>query len=180
MKEKLLDFVTKWHGKQLRKYTDEPYIVHLLAVASRAEKAIPFGYEVGMCHDLVEDTDCTYKDIQEFFESIGYSNFSSLWIVKLVDQLTDVYTSEAYPNLNRATRKKLEAERLHKVHPDAQTVKYCDLIDNTSSIVKYDKDFAKVYLDEKQYILSKMNRGDKVFYSEALDTLFEAKNQLEK
>lgn len=50
----LLAFVGLHHYPQKRKYTGEPYIVHLVAVAEMAEKyGLEFGYEIGLCHDLL-------------------------------------------------------------------------------------------------------------------------------
>ena len=45
-------------------------------------------------------------------------------------QSTDIYTKQNYPGWNRRKRKQKEAERLAVAHPDAQTVKYADIIDN--------------------------------------------------
>lgn len=179
MKQTLLDFVTEKHSGQVRKYTNEPYVNHLVSVANMANKTTAgFGYEVGLCHDLLEDTDCTQKELADKLIELGYTPIATYFILGNVIELTDEYTSDKYPHLNRKARKELEALRLSDISPEAQTVKYCDLIDNTSSIVKYDKRFAFKYLDEKQVILSKMNRGDKEMYSKALDCLMQAKDQL--
>lgn len=67
--------------------------------------------------------------------------------------LTDVYTSERHPELNRATRKGLERDRLAKASLQAQLIKVADLISNTRSIVAEDPKFAVTYLQEKAALL---------------------------
>jgi hypothetical protein len=63
----------------------------------------------------------------------------------------------------------LEAERLAGILPAYQSVKYCDLINNTASIVERDPSFAVAYLAEKKYILSIMNKGNSDLYNAALN-----------
>ena len=156
----LLGWVISMHGEQKRKYTGEPYWEHCYEVAQHAsEYNIKLGVEIGFCHDLIEDTECTLSDLLRFLMSSGYDNKESLFITSCVDDLTDEYTKEKYPTLNRKARKELEAERLGNAHPDAQSVKYCDLINNTDSICEHDPKFAKTYLKEKTVILDKMRKG---------------------
>jgi (p)ppGpp synthase/HD superfamily hydrolase len=157
-------FITLKHFEQKRKYTGEPYFQHLLAVAKMTENAAIHGYEIGLCHDLLEDTDCTDFELMDALAIFGYSADANRSIVNGVIELTDVYTHEAYPHLNRAMRKELEAERLWTISKNSQTIKYCDFIDNTKSIVQYDPGFAKVYLAEKQRVLFGMTLGDRALY----------------
>ena len=44
--------------------------------------------------------------------------------------------------------------------PSAKTIKCCDLISNTTSIVAHDKSFAKVYLEEKGRLLDVLVGAD--------------------
>jgi (p)ppGpp synthase/HD superfamily hydrolase len=135
------------HHKQVRKYTGEPYWNHCKAVATTVEEW--GGTENMICaawlHDTVEDTGMTVERLQMLFGP-GVAN--------LVDELTDVYTHEEYPNLNRRERKKREAERLARCSLEARVIKLADLADNTSDIVKNDPKFAKTYLEEKAYVLA--------------------------
>lgn len=162
---KLLDFVIQQHGSQKRKYNNEPYWFHLYRVAEMAEYyEVPFGFEIGLCHDLIEDTGLKLPDLTAALQSFGYHRTQINPIVSAVNDLTDVYTSEAHPTLNRKERKRLEAERLWLIPNHVQTIKYCDLYDNTSTIVPYDPKFAELYLTEKRYILSGMNKGNRELY----------------
>ena len=96
-------------------------------------------------HDTLEDTDTTLDELVE--------NFGER-VAQFVHDLTDKYTKEEYPNLNRAERKHLEALRLKGVRPESKLIKYFDIMDNSSSIFHHDTRFAKKYLKEKQFIMS--------------------------
>lgn len=158
----LFEFVKDYHGDQKRKYTNEPYWHHLLSVAEIASEHLKeFGViEIALCHDLLEDTDCTWDLLHEALEGLGYSYDDATQIADGVHFLTDSYTKERYPDINRRERKKLEAVRLGQIPFVCQSVKYADLIDNTSSIVDYDPAFAKTYLKEKRDILNQMRKGN--------------------
>jgi (p)ppGpp synthase/HD superfamily hydrolase len=170
----LLTFVVLKHENQVRKYTGEPYHFHLRNVADMADDKCRMGYEIGLCHDLLEDTQCTPTELVNALIRFKYSPDEVSVICSAVNELTDVYTHEDFPQLNRAKRKKAEAERLHKISYEAQTVKYCDLIDNTSSIVQHDKHFAKVFLNEASTILGGMNKGNPVMFLRCHRTLKKA------
>lgn len=174
----LFCFVTLKHHQQKRKYTGEPYFSHVLAVAQMADGMCKFGYEIGLYHDLIEDTDCGGIELQQALKRFGYSSQDAEFIFKAVMELTDMYIPENFPQLNRAKRKALEAERLHKVSYEAQTVKYFDLMHNTESIVKYDPGFAVKYLAEKATILKGMNKGNPAIYAKCKRSLKKAKKQL--
>ncbi len=61
----LFDYVKEMHGGQKRKYTGAPYYTHLLSVADRVEQYVQNGYEteIALCHDLIEDTECSLADL---------------------------------------------------------------------------------------------------------------------
>ncbi len=174
----LFGFVTLKHDQQKRKYTNEPYVYHVRAVADMADGKCLMGYEIGLCHDLLEDTNCTYSELLTALQRFGYLESEAKFICDCTADLTDRFTPELHPNLNRKARKALEAERLHAVCPCAQTVKYCDLIHNTESIIEYDRGFAMKYIPEKEQILAGMNKGNKLMYRLALQSLYNAKKKL--
>lgn len=163
---KVLAFVTKKHGPQKRKYTHEPYVNHLVRVALMVKDYTHDSRMVmaALGHDLLEDTACTVAELYQFLTGISLHEMDSDYICFLVKELTDVFTSEAYPQFNRKTRKEMEAARLYEISPEAQTIKYADLIDNTTSIVEHGGGFAKVYLKEKKKILAHMNKGNLKLY----------------
>ncbi len=159
---KLLEFVKQQHGTQLRKYTFDPYWTHVLSVAQIVSEFVKdsFAIEIALCHDLFEDTQCTTHQLCNELVNIGYEFKQAADIISGTDELTDEFTKEKYPTMNRSARKKKEAERLGSISKVAQSVKYADLIDNTPSIVGHDPSFAKMYLSEKLDILNCMRNGD--------------------
>lgn len=167
----LFEFVKQHHGDQKRKYTFAPYWTHLLSVAETVSTypTIIMGVEIALCHDLLEDTKCTPNDLEEYLQTNGYEKLNErMVILRDVSHLTDEYTSEAYPALNREKRKTLEAKRLIEITPNAQSVKYADIIDNTSSIVQHDPGFARVYLKEIGKKIYGMDKGEATLYRKCL------------
>lgn len=174
----LFEFVKFKHAGQKRKYTNEPYYNHLLNVAEIVSIHEIDCIEIALCHDLFEDTNCYYNELYIKMISIGYDEIYSNRVCFYVQELTDKFTKESFPYLNRKERKINECKRLSKISYKAKSVKYADLIDNTSSIVEYDIDFAKVYLKEKQDILKVMNNGNHTLYNICETTLKKSLNKL--
>lgn len=171
---KALEFANEAHTGQIRKYTDEPYINHPIAVASTIQSIYWKDESVisaALLHDVVEDTPVTIQDIEESFGPL---------ITKLVEGLTDVYTSKAFPKISRKERKKLECWRLFNCSGLVKEIKLADLIDNTISIVNFDPEFAKVYIKEKEELIQALETPNA--YSPLLTTailqIIEAKKQL--
>ncbi len=167
----LLLYVRFFHRGQERKFKDEYYYHHLVRVAKMAEKFYPAGvsFEIGLCHDLFEDTSCTPSRLDWFLKLIGYNLTDKARIVMGVLDLTDRYTPGTYPQYNRSERKQREAVRLSQCSPMIQTIKYCDFKDNTTDIINTAPKFAKTYLMEKRYALNLMNCGDKKFRNELIE-----------
>lgn len=169
----LFDFVKEMHGDQKRKYTGEPYYTHLLSVADRVDPYKSSGYEteIALCHDLIEDTECSLAELSSKLLSLGYNVEEDEVILAGVNDLTDKYTHEKYPSLNRAQRKALEGSRIIKSSPIAQTVKYADIIDNMLSLAEHDPDFARVYAREVNGYLPKINQGNRELYEACCELL---------
>lgn len=161
---KLLGFVKQQHGDQKRKYTNEPYWHHLVNVATIVDQYEKGCIEIALCHDLFEDTKCEKSVIEFFLYAVGYDRKFADEIVKSVEELSDVFTKENYPYLNRKIRKECESMRLSTISYKAMCVKYADMIDNTGSIAQHDKNFAKTYLIEKANLLKVMRSGNKDLY----------------
>lgn len=142
---------------QKRKYTGEPYWAHTDAVASLVAEVINDEDVIAAAHlhDVIEDVTPLFP------------NYNSDWIVRnfgnrilgMVIQLTDLYTKESFPQLNRSQRKAFERSRIEKISADSKTIKLADLINNTESIVAHDKDFAQVYIREKLELLPYLING---------------------
>ncbi|MDQ3189997.1 MAG: metal-dependent phosphohydrolase, partial [Bacteroidota bacterium] len=119
---------------------------------------------------VLEDTSVSEHELKIFLKEIMDPKLADRTL-QLVMDLTDVYIKEDFPELNREKRKNKEAERLMKASPDAQTVKYADSIDNTVDITKNNKEFAKKFLPEVQFLLSKMDKGIPELYEKSKKTL---------
>ena len=176
----LIYFVNTHHADQKRKYEGLPYVVHLIAVANTVKRVTknPIQTAAALCHDLFEDTTCGENELKAFLEE-QYSVQESSQIIKLVWELTDRYTKEDFPDLNRFARKKLDAERLKNISADAATIKLADFMDNIGSIVKHDKGFARVYLSEIKDFFPTLVKGDTELFKLASDLSSKYQEQLE-
>ena len=133
------------HAGQIRKYTGEPYAVHSLAVARTVARYLPSAMAVSaaVLHDVVEDTDVSLEDLRGCM-------YIGPYVACLVDDLTDVSKPS---DGNRAARKAIDRAHTARAHPLAKLVKLADLLDNTRDIVRFDPDFARVYMAEKRLLL---------------------------
>lgn len=147
-----IEFAMEAHYGQTRKYDGLPYIVHPIAVMTilREYTEDEDLLIAAVLHDTVEDTAVTLEDIENHF---GYR------VSDIVYGLTDIYTKEAYPEYNRAQRKRLEALRLGNEVYEVQLIKVCDITHNTSDIVKADPGFAKKYVEEKKFLLEQLTKA---------------------
>jgi (p)ppGpp synthase/HD superfamily hydrolase len=136
-------FAAHHHEGQLRKYVGGPYVAHPRAVARLVRR---FTHDAPMVaaallHDVAEDCGVSLQEIERRFGSD---------VAGLVRDLTDVSRPQ---DGNRAQRKAIDRAHTAAASPRAKTIKACDLIHNTASIVRYDPTFAGVYLDEKGRLL---------------------------
>jgi len=153
----VLDFATKAHGTQLRKYTNDPYIIHPIAVAKMVKGMGGDDNMVyaALLHDVLEDTDVTHSQLRAFlFQNFDVADAAD--ILSLVVDLTDVFTKDSFPQQNRKLRKTNEAKRLGVVSDRAKLIKVADIKHNSESITMYDPKFAKVFLAEKDVLLQYM------------------------
>ena len=144
-----------------RKYTGDPYYVHLDEVRNIVKQAggTVEQQAAALLHDTVEDTSVTPADVTREFGP---------QIAKLVVELTDVSKPE---DGNRKVRKGIDRDKLAGVSAEAQTVKYADLISNGRDIGKNDPKFAKVYHAEKADLLRVMKNGKASLRKEAINML---------
>lgn len=162
------NFAAEAHKGQRRKYADEDYIFHPIRVSSicrNVNTSMPI-LAAALLHDVVEDTEVNYEMLKVFLEQVMNEDDAKVTF-GLVKDLTDVYTYKAYPTLNRRQRKDKEHDRLAGVCPDAQTIKYADIIDNCIDIADSDDDFAPKFLMECRSLLNKMKRGNRELFDQA-------------
>ncbi len=159
------EFAKIAHSEQKRKYTNEPYFVHCEEVAKIVESVggTPEMIAAGYLHDTVEDTGTPIITIYTLF---------GCQVGDLVSSLTDVSKPS---DGNRKIRKDKDRAHTANSSPEAKTVKLADLISNSQSIVEHDKDFAEVYLREKEALLHFLQEGNAELYKRACDVLIQSK-----
>lgn len=174
MDDKLIDraraFATEAHQRidQRRKYTSQPYQVHLKAVAGLVASMTddPEMVAAAWLHDTVEDTPATFGDIEAAF---GHG------VAALVSDLTDVSRPS---DGNRSARKAIDRQHSAEASPRAQTIKVADLIDNCREITEHDPRFARVFLREAAALLEVLGEADHRLRQRACRVLRDCANTL--
>lgn len=166
------DLADRAHGDQVRKYSGERYIAHPVRVMETCRAfndALPV-LAAALLHDVLEDT---RVEESELFNAIApvMGPDQARETVTLVEELTDIYTRTNFPRMNRKVRKEKESLRLSKISGAGQTIKYADIIDNVTDIVRNDTDFARIYLREARHMLTLMTQGNAELRQQALHTL---------
>lgn len=156
--EDILAFATAAHAGQKRKYTDQDYITHPIEVARivKEQGGDDNMIYAALLHDVLEDTPVTHAELRTILHNI-LSIQSAEDVLSLVVELTDVYTKEDFPDMNRKLRKEFEALRLAYVSGRVKAIKRADIEHNSESIMEHDPKFAKVFLEEKKNLLEKMS-----------------------
>ena len=131
-----------------RKYSGEPYHVHLERVAAMVEAAGGDAETIAAAwlHDVVEDTPTTFAQLEQLF---GPS------VASLVEAMTDVPHSLG----NRAKRKEIDRARLAAADARVHNVKLADLTDNLRDICRHDKHFGRVFLKEANALMRVLDKG---------------------
>lgn len=168
--DKARRFAIKAHGRldHRRKYSSEPYSVHLQAVADlvAAVSDDPEMIATAWLHDTVEDTPTTLADLEDRFGSS---------VACLVGELTDVSQPA---DGNRAIRKSIDRGHLASASSRAKTIKLADLIHNCQDICNHDAEFARVYLTEMASLLEVLQDGDALLYTQAMEVLHRSADTL--
>lgn len=170
--EKVKMYADQAHGKQMRKYERERYIVHpirVMEIVRDYSSDLPV-LAAALLHDVLEDTAVTQAEMKTFLESV-MDREAAAHTLSLVEELTDIYIKKNFPGMNRRARRIKEAERLSTASSEAQTIKYADIIDNVTDIAKHDPDFGLVFSRECKNLLSTMTRGDTNLHQKAVKTV---------
>lgn len=152
-------YATEAHSRinHRRKYTSEPYDVHLKNVANIVASVTedPEMIAAAWLHDIVEDTPASFLDLEQEF---------GLQVAELVGELTDVSRPS---DGNRATRKSIDRAHLAGASARGKTIKLADLIDNCQDICRQDPEFARTFLTEMASLLEVLSSGDPKLYHRA-------------
>ena len=140
MLAKAIQFAAKKHEYQERKFTGEDYINHPIQVMlgvlnDPVYGSNDFAAAVAILHDVIEDCgssrEAMYLEIDEKFGP---------GIASAVYALTNEYTSERHPQLNRQERKAREVKRLAKLDDLEKTIKAYDRLANLKDTLANLKD----------------------------------------
>jgi (p)ppGpp synthase/HD superfamily hydrolase len=153
---KALEFARYHHRAQVRKYTREPYVNHLIEVA---ELVTRYGVKdavvaAALLHDILEDTNVTAEELGKEFGPR---------ILTLVLEVTELSKPE---DGNRARRKEIDRLHFSKASPEGQTIKLADLWSNSVSILAHDPSFAKVFFREATLMLEVLDEGNPILRDE--------------
>lgn len=152
-------FAELLHSDHTRKYTHEPYFLHLQEVAQLVEEnggdeeMIAAAY----LHDAVEDGKTTLKIVEKHLGG---------GVAMLVGELTDV----SRPNDgNRIVRKMIDRDHTATISTRGKTIKLADIISNVKSIRQHGGSFTPVYLAEKRALLEVLTEGNRALYDRAAE-----------
>jgi (p)ppGpp synthase/HD superfamily hydrolase len=171
MKDKVtraLEFATEAHGSinQKRKYPpEEDYIVHPIAVASIVssvtdnEDVIAAAY----LHDVIEDVRPLKPNR---YNLVIIEREFGMRVATYVYEMTNVFTTEAYPQFNRKKRKVLENERIQNNYPETKTIKLADILDNCKDL-EIAGGFGLKYAREKMDQLIYLKDGNDILWNKA-------------
>lgn len=142
------------HRNQKRRYTNEAYINHPIAVARLVATS---GADVdtiiaAVLHDVIEDTDVSAEALEAEFGNR---------VMVLVLEVTKGFESLIAEQPN--TKESLYKAHLHllsKTSPEAATIKLADIIDNTSTLHERDPKRALTYLPEKWEAIDVLKHGN--------------------
>jgi hypothetical protein len=170
LSERARDYAISAHARinQLRKYTFQPYDVHLKAVAELVAMVTDDQEMIAAAwlHDTVEDTPATFEDIEREF---GHG------VCRLVMDLTDI----SRPNDgNRLLRKEIDRDHTALASSRAKTIKLADLIDNCLDICRHDPKFGALFLQEMVDLLTVLHEGNQRLYRKAQRTVEQSAKKL--
>ncbi|PWC14357.1 GTP pyrophosphokinase [Brenneria roseae subsp. americana] len=169
--EQAKQFATLAHQSigQKRKFTNDPYITHPAAVVELLMQINPTPEMIcaAWLHDTVEDTLVTLDNIEQTFGNT---------VASYVEMLTDVQTRKF--GGERIHRKNTNLMHSAQACAEAQSIKLCDLIDNSKTVVEHDPFFACDYLLEMKRLLVVLTKGHPALYLQACKQSDDAITQL--
>lgn len=163
----VMEYMCEKHKTQRRKYTNDPYRIHLAEVAAIASTVRNDHMTQGISwgHDVREDQGVTWEELAARFGA------------ELADGVTWL------SDLEKGTREERHAKTLKRLF-DApareQDIKVADVISNTSSVVIHSPNFAVTYLPEKLSTLDVLTKATPRLRDYAYRVVKEATEHLER
>jgi guanosine-3',5'-bis(diphosphate) 3'-pyrophosphohydrolase len=138
------------HKNQKRKFTNESYLGHLENTANilweTDELAETDDFVAALLHDVVEDTETSFKEVGQEFGGV---------VMNLVEELTSDKEKQ-----NVIGKKIYLTEKINRLSERAFTIKLCDRLDNVIGL-DYETiplDFKNRYIKETRYIIKHLDR----------------------
>ena len=120
--EKTLLFAIKKHGDQKRKFSGLPYVIHPIRVAAEFNSDVL--KVVALLHDVVEDTNTTFDEVQEFLiDTLEFGKERTNIIIGAIESLTR-RKGEPYDEFIKRV----------SLNETAIGVKIADIMDNLSDL----------------------------------------------
>lgn len=136
--ENAIRLASFWHKGQLRKGGEFDYFTHLSAVANILSRA-GFDDEIiaaGYCHDLLEDTKCPKKELEE---ACGTR------VLKIVEEVTEDKSIDEDSDWEK--RKKAYIDQVAKASWQAKAVSCADKIHNLQTLMAALEEYGLGYFD---------------------------------
>lgn len=159
--KKVTDYAKKKHDGQVRKYTNVPYVTHPICVATRIARIESSRIEdvcVALLHDVVEDCGVSGTDLLVDLIGMNIPYDMASTIVSGVLALSNT-SKISSPTLSRELRKKLDRERISKIHDRWKRIKLADRTDNLNDMEGSKTSFLKIYIEESEKLLDECLRG---------------------
>jgi len=159
-------YATEKHFGQLRADGVTPFITHPIQVAKIIQL---YGGDInqicaGLLHDVIEDTDTTLMDLKNDLQSFNLMDLCVDLVLTYCKEMTNVFTKDNFPTINRKERKKLEIEHFKSWSDvNLKLIKLADVFSNLSSFDSLKKDFAKIYILEELEIISSIEIDNTLF-----------------
>lgn len=148
--KKAHSFAKEKHKNQKRKFTDKEYITHLENTANLLwgadEEVDTDSLVAALLHDIVEDTQTTFKEIDQNF---------GREVRNLVEELTSNKEEQ-----NAVGKAIYLTKKINNLSEKAFTIKLCDRLDNVMGLNHENilQEFRLQYINETKYIITHINR----------------------
>lgn len=167
---KALQFATKKHEGQVRKFDKTPYITHPIRVADVLKLYAPDNDELPILiasaylHDTLEDTDTSFKELKENF---------GLEVARIVMELSTA------PFLSDKVKTSYLCHHMKLMSSPALTVKLADRLDNVSDLANFQKSKMAEKIDQTAKMIASVQKTRRL--NGVQQTLIKLiKNQLEE
>lgn len=140
-----LRFAEQCHRGVSRKFTDEPYFLHVVRVSAIVGEI--FGREsaisiAGLGHDILEDCELTPLQVEEMHSIFGDA------AMRIIKEVTNVSSGPEFANKSREEKKAADFAKIAEISIFGKVLKAADRLDNISEIHNSPKKWRDKYIAE--------------------------------